>query len=495
MELRKLPPRFRTKLSQLLDIDEGWKKLMSSIPSTVNASGQKYTSEHIQLVERHGLNSRKLCGEIFLDEWSTSGTVRPTAETLYELLQQCQLYRAADYVAEEILEVPLPSRPTDGPAKRISESLITQFEPEEEEEGVFPDARVTSSSALKIIPSTQTADDGSLQRLLDQLNNYDFVNGKLINFSINTIQTATKGFSETYKVGSGSFGTVYKLELGSIPLAIKLLHPTCTVIEEQFVTEINVLSRFRHENLVSLIGYCSNGPQFCLVYEFMAGGTLMEALAAEGNMVLPWSKRLPIMFGVIKGIHCLHNSLEKTIIHRDIKSANILLSRSHQPKIGDFGLAKSFSTTGAQTSALASTIFGTSAYMAPEAFRGDISPKMDVFSYGVILLEIITGLPPYDEEREGNDIVTYLEESVENDDISPWVDTTPGDLNPDCASTLYQIALRCLAEKKRRPTSEVVLNDYHTFMLNFTHYCGGYLVCVCVRTVEEKLTSTQAILK
>jgi interleukin-1 receptor-associated kinase 4 len=373
-------------------------------------------------------------------------------------------------VAEEILEVPLPERPAEGPARRIPESLITQFGEDEEEEEVFEEEKDRISST---IPSTRVV-GGSLQRLLDQLNNYDYQRGNLITFSIDVIEKATEGFEEKFRVGSGSFGTVYKLELGfgTVPLAIKLLHPTCSVIEEQFVTEINVLSRYRHENLVGLIGYCSNGPQFCLVYEFMAGGTLMEALASDAEVVLQWSKRLSIMLGVIRGIHYLHTALEKPLIHRDIKSANILLSGSHQPKIGDFGLAKSFSTTGAQTSALASTIFGTSAYMAPEAFRGDISPKMDVFSFGVILLEIITGLPPYDEEREGNDIVTYLEESVEDDNILPWVDPKPGDFSPEWASTLYQIALRCLAEKKRRPTSEVVLNDYQSFMLNFTHYCG-----------------------
>lgn len=113
----------------------------------------------------------------------------------------------------------------------------------------------------------------------------------------------------------------------------------------------------------------------------MRKGSLLDAIALKQNP-LHWSKRISILFGVANGLHYLHTAKAKPLIHRDIKSANILLSESLVPKIGDFGLAKSL--TPNKTSALTSTIIGTSAYMAPEAHRGDISPKLDIYSFGVV---------------------------------------------------------------------------------------------------------------
>jgi len=182
------------------------------------------------------------------------------------------------------------------------------------------------------------------------------------------------------------------------------------------------------------------------------------------------------MHGVIKGIHYLHTAHEQPLIHRDIKSSNVLLTRAGQPKIGDFGLAKTFSPNGNQLSAVASTIFGTSAYMAPEAFRGDISPKMDIFSFGVIILELLTGLPPYEENREGCDIVTYLEENVEGDDIAPFIDATIRDVDPDLTQRLYIIAQQCLTDKKRRLSSEILTILLQEFLTHDVNYCDKNLL-------------------
>ncbi len=183
---------------------------------------------------------------------------------------------------------------------------------------------------------------------------------------------------------------------------------------------------------------------------------------SQQNNQLDWCRRVSILFGVAKGLHYLHTAKEKPLIHRDIKSANILLSDNLTPKIGDFGLAKSL-TSSNQTSALTSTIFGTSAYMAPEAFRGDISPKMDIFSFGVIILELLTGLAPYDETREeGNDIKTYLDEIVDDEDdgdgISPFIDPKAKGVDYAESTSIYKLAIKCLDDKKKRPGSEQVLN-------------------------------------
>ncbi|XP_035701706.1 interleukin-1 receptor-associated kinase 4 isoform X2 [Folsomia candida] len=367
VELRKLPASFRIKLGQILDLDESWKKLMCRIPSELNPTGSsKYSAEDVFLVERHARKTGAYGGEILLDEWSTSGKNRPTAETLLHLLIQCNLFRAADYVATEILGEEPPQRPDNGPAARVKPDC---------EENTMTDLAASGGA------------DGSADRLqdvLERLNNHDSSQGNLIPFHIAVIEAVTKNFHQEFCIGHGAFGTVYKMDLtrnGGPMLAIKLLNPVCSVVEDQFLTEIRVLSEYRHENLLCLIGYCTNGPQYCLIYEYMSNGSLLDMLQNEPNR-LEWRKRVSILSGVAKGILYLHTARDTPLIHRDIKSANILLSDNLSPRIGDFGLAKSLSSSN-QTSALTSTIFGTSAYMAPEAFRGDISPKMDIFSFGV----------------------------------------------------------------------------------------------------------------
>jgi hypothetical protein len=226
---------------QILDTDDSWKMLMASIPSENNPDLPKYTVEHIQLIEKYGLLNRRLAGDILLDEWSTSGRVRPKVETLFVLLQKCELFRAADYVATEILSIPIPRRPTEGPAKEI----LPILNPDESEllEQPFDNLHITN------IPEPISNDalsplDANLNALVEKLNNYDHSHGNLIDFSIEVIEKVTNNFSESLNIGSGSFGTVYSLDLRpkGPKLAIKLLHPTSSVVEEQFVTEIRVLS-------------------------------------------------------------------------------------------------------------------------------------------------------------------------------------------------------------------------------------------------------------
>jgi len=194
--------------------------------------------ENIDLVERHGIMNRRLAGDILLDEWSTSGRIRPTVETLFDLLQECQLFRAADYVAEEILNIPIPLRPAQGPAQVIIPILFGQNEPEE----LGLHERLNTMS-LEASPSNFNI-DSNLNILVQRLNNYDYSQGNLIDFNIEVIERATKKFDERFCIGSGAFGTVYSLDLKpkGPKLAIKLLHPASSVVEDQFVTEIRVLS-------------------------------------------------------------------------------------------------------------------------------------------------------------------------------------------------------------------------------------------------------------
>jgi len=208
---------------------------MASIPSDRYQGEFKYKNEHIDLVERHGLTSRKLPAEILLDEWATSGRVRPTVETLYDLLLECQFYRAADYVAKEILSSPMPPRPLEGPARRVPLPAVdSNLNVVVEEE--------SGNSTGTTVPTAILQDSSDVDVLIQELNNYDYSEGNPVHFDLEIIEKSTKNFQDP--IGSGAFGTVFAMDLSprGPKLAVKLLHPTTTLIEDQFVTEIRVLS-------------------------------------------------------------------------------------------------------------------------------------------------------------------------------------------------------------------------------------------------------------
>ncbi|KAJ9685843.1 hypothetical protein PVL29_017779 [Vitis rotundifolia] len=206
-------------------------------------------------------------------------------------------------------------------------------------------------------------------------------------YSYKELDEATCGFKE--KLGRGAFGTVYKGVLASDAgrfVAVKKLDKVVQEGEKEFKTEVTVIGRTHHRNLVSLLGYCDQGVHRLLVYEYMNNGSLADLLF--GISTPDWSQRLQIAFGIAKGLMYLHEECSTPIIHCDIKPANILLDEYLTPRISDFGLAKLLMRD--QTRAL-TTIRGTKGYVAPEWFRSKpITVKVDVYSYGVMLLEIIS---------------------------------------------------------------------------------------------------------
>ncbi|KAI9072036.1 hypothetical protein K1719_045997 [Acacia pycnantha] len=209
-------------------------------------------------------------------------------------------------------------------------------------------------------------------------------------------ELATEGFSESNFLGQGGFGTVHK---GILPnkqtVAIKQQKSGSKQGMQEFHTEVNVISRVHHRHLVSLVGYCIAKAQMTLmlVYEFVPNKTLDFHLHGKGTETLDWSTRMKIANGSAKGLAYLHEDCEPKIIHRDIKAANILLDNNFEPKIADFGLAKLSSDTDTHVST--AIIKGTVGYLAPEyANSGKLSEKADVFSFGVVLLELIAGRKP-----------------------------------------------------------------------------------------------------
>eukprot|EP00118_Oscarella_pearsei_P026123 m.309441 g.309441 ORF g.309441 m.309441 type:complete len:375 (+) comp46507_c0_seq1:198-1322(+) len=257
------------------------------------------------------------------------------------------------------------------------------------------------------------------------------------------------------KLGEGGFGPVFKGILRCTDVAIKRLKPKdktkyhAFVGKEQFVTEIEVLAQFRHPNLISLMGYSCNGKYPCLVYEFMENGTLEDKLDPRERSKLPWETRVSIMLDSARGILYLHTANpRKPFIHRDIKSANILLDLAMSAKVGDFGLVRSL--RGGEESEKTRNVMGTSGYLAPEYLRGEITPKLDVFSFGVIMLEVLTGLAPHDPRRKDRkDLISYLEAKLENPkSLIKYFDRMLGTSYPeDQALEFAYIAADCVEYK------------------------------------------------
>ncbi|KAM1087468.1 hypothetical protein EV1_013010 [Malus domestica] len=210
-------------------------------------------------------------------------------------------------------------------------------------------------------------------------------------FDFKTLKKATKNFHSANLLGVGGFGPVYQGRLGDGKLiaAKKLCLNKSQQGESEFLTEVKLITSVQHKNLVRLIGCCSDGPQRLLVYEYMKNRSLDLIIYGKSGQFLKWSTRFQIIVGVARGLQYLHEDSPLRIIHRDIKASNILLDDKFQPRIGDFGLARFFP----EDQAYLSTAFaGTLGYTAPEyAIRGELSEKADIYSFGVLVLEIISG--------------------------------------------------------------------------------------------------------
>ncbi|KAL5576433.1 hypothetical protein UlMin_018132 [Ulmus minor] len=217
-------------------------------------------------------------------------------------------------------------------------------------------------------------------------------------FTYEELVMATNNFSSVNLLGEGGFGYVHK---GVLPngklVAIKQLKAGSGQGEREFQAEVEVISRVHHRHLVSLVGYCSSGARRMLVYEFVSNSTLEFHLHGKGRPTMDWPTRMKIALGSAKGLAYLHEDCQPKIIHRDIKAANILLDHSFEAKVADFGLAKSSLDTDTHVS---TRVMGTFGYLAPEyASSGKLTDKSDVFSFGVVLLELITGRQPIDKNQ------------------------------------------------------------------------------------------------
>ncbi|KAK1386349.1 cysteine-rich receptor-like protein kinase 2 [Heracleum sosnowskyi] len=285
--------------------------------------------------------------------------------------------------------------------------------------------------------------------------------GPLI-YSYKDLKAATKNFSLEYKVGEGGFGDVYKgiIKNGDI-VAVKKLAITSTRVNTEFESEVRLISNVHHRNIIRLLGCSSKGPEKLLVYEYMENGSLDTFLYGDKRGTLTWKQRVDIITGTARGLTYIHEQFHVCIIHRDIKSSNILLDDDFQPKISDFGLARLLPND--QTH-LSTRFAGTLGYTAPEyAIHGHLSEKVDTYAYGIMVLEIISGRRCSDMTNEAGteSLLQYAWKLYENDMHSNLIDQTldPSEYEVESVKKVIQIALKCTQSPVSiRPTmSEVVV--------------------------------------
>ncbi|KAK9266942.1 hypothetical protein L1049_027201 [Liquidambar formosana] len=228
-------------------------------------------------------------------------------------------------------------------------------------------------------------------------------------FSFSELRDATNGFNRLVKIGEGGFGSVYKGSIrpadgqgDPIIVAIKKLNKNGLQGHKQWLAEVQCLAIVDHPNLVKLLGYCSvdgeRGIQRLLVYEFMPNKSLEDHLFSTGLPPLPWKTRLQIILGAAQGLAYLHEGMEAQVIYRDFKSSNVLLDGDFKPKLSDFGLARE-GPTGNRTH-VSTGVVGTYGYAAPEYVEtGHLTLKSDIWSFGVVLYEILTGRRSLERNR------------------------------------------------------------------------------------------------
>ncbi|KAL6128378.1 hypothetical protein ACLB2K_071733 [Fragaria x ananassa] len=283
-------------------------------------------------------------------------------------------------------------------------------------------------------------------------------------FSYNELKVATNEFHPSNKIGEGGFGTVYKGRLNDgRDVAVKVLSEESRQGDREFLSELSSVSNIRHENLVKLHGGCIEGRRRILVYEYMEHNSLARILLGDDKLrsKLNWRVRKEICIGIARGLFHIHEEVKPHIVHRDIKASNILMEKNFNPRISDFGLSKLFPE---HVSHITTRVAGTLGYLAPEyAVSGHLTRKSDVYSYGVLILQIVSGrwAVDFDLELGEHYLVQKAWEMHKDNRLVDIIDSTlehDGNFSEEEAIHFLKVGLLCVQEKcNRRPKMSAVI--------------------------------------
>ncbi|PON62497.1 Mitogen-activated protein kinase kinase kinase [Parasponia andersonii] len=277
-------------------------------------------------------------------------------------------------------------------------------------------------------------------------------------YNYNEVVEITNDFEK--EIGKGGFGVVYHGYMkDGTQVAVKMLSPTSSQGPREFQTEAELLMRIHHRNLASFVGYCDEDDKLALIYEYMPNGNLKEYLKAQTSQ-LSWIMRLRIAIDAAQGLEYLHHGCRPAIVHRDVKTANILLGENLDAKIADFGLSKVFPSDN--DTQVETTVMGTAGYLDPEYYHSQkLNEKSDVFSFGVVLLELITGQPAIIRGDERIHIIHWVSSELEEGDITKVVDRKLQDnFALYSVSRALEVAMACTASNSEdRATMSYVLTE------------------------------------
>ncbi|KAF9814105.1 hypothetical protein SFRURICE_000100 [Spodoptera frugiperda] len=450
-------------------------------------SGNPHNSDHDQAICNHTTRQLKEPSDLIKFSETILSKDIPNLSVLQTfgdrstaLIEQSDLIKFSSSKVMSSAELPdfsalIPK--TESDSKTIASVTATTVSTE-------PDSsRVNSTQQSSYSQYSAGGNMSSVPNIYSVIDNAILTDKNLVQFDYSELEAITNNFSDNFaetpvgpvgKIGSGGFGEVYvgrhrKHGLLAIKRVRMHFQISCEVAMKVFNTEVKALSLLRHENIVPIFGYSIDGITPCIVCEYIDGGSLSYNIQER---VLQVNERMNIIKGTAEGLKYIHHSerppqfddsvtqsgsvstRKSYFLHGDVKSANILLTKDCVPKLCDFGLAKQLETTFITTKSM----MGTSAYMAPEGFSGTVTQKNDIFSFGIVLLELLTGLKPIVVENgESNNIKSYVEENCEDNDITRLVDKRIS--NWTKAQDIFIVAQRCLQHyKNQRPTIDEVCN-------------------------------------
>lgn len=338
--------------------------------------------------------------------------------------------------------------------------------------------KVATTTSSYMAPSC-SADDESI---LVETKNRQFTYDEVLNM--------TNDFQKI--LGSGGFGSVFLGNIQGTQVAVKILSLSSVHGNKQFRAEVKLLMRVHHRNLTSLVGLCDEGEHKALIYEYMVKGNLDDNIKAKGSTVLNWEERLRIAVDSALGLEYLHTGCKPPIVHRDVKSTNILLNETFQAKIADFGLSRVFPSEGGTH--VSTVVAGTPGYLDPEYYISNrLNEKSDVFSFGVVILELITGRVVISRDQDRPHISQWVAYMLETEgDIEKIVDPRLyGEFDANSVWKAIEIAMACVsATGNHRPTmTQVVIELKECLAMEMARTNGDSLAAISTTTDPIEMAS------